>query len=159
MSKLVCTFLGQQERQSTVTITCDLSYGPCQQQPLTTAYGTISSPRTVMVNIDQPIIQPLREYCYTANVSNGTFTILIRGLMRLSMSAEHRTDKEQGIIIGGVLVGLFAAINIVLLVVILIIVTYFMWRKLRSGRTINNSHNNIMHAHHRGILNPFYKGL
>ena len=74
-NKIVCTFLSQQESRS--TISCDVAYGPCQQQPTMIAQGTISSPNTM--NIDLPVIPQTSDYCYAVNASNGTFTVIIEG--------------------------------------------------------------------------------
>ena len=69
-NKIVCTFLDQREGQG--TISCDIAYGPCQQQPNMIARGKITSPNTVDTDLSIN-----SEYCYVVTASNGTFAILI----------------------------------------------------------------------------------
>lgn len=82
-NKIVCTFLDQQEGQG--TISCDIAYGPCQQQPSMPVItrGNISSPNTVDIEL---IVNP--EYCYVVNASSRTFTILIDLYYGLIFSSE-----------------------------------------------------------------------
>ena len=57
-------------------MSCDVAYGPCQQEPLEIVRGTI----TATANIVNIAIDPqTSEYCYVVNASNGTFTVLIEG--------------------------------------------------------------------------------
>ena len=77
-NKIVCTFLSEQESQS--TLSCDVAYGPCQQQPTMIAQGTVSLPNTVNIDLISAISQT-SDYCYAVNASNGTFTVLIEGLI------------------------------------------------------------------------------
>lgn len=73
-NKILCTFLDHQRGQSAVS--CDVAYGPCQQEPTEIAWGTI----TATANIVNIAIDPqTSEYCYVVNASNGTFTVLIEG--------------------------------------------------------------------------------
>ena len=67
-------------------MSCDVAYGPCicEQPPTMTAQGTLSSPNTV--RIDLPNIPQTSEYCYVVNASNGTFSVLIKGLRTPSES-------------------------------------------------------------------------
>ena len=71
-NNILCSFLDQQEGQST----CNVTYGPCQQVPTEIARGTTSN-----IAIDPQI---LSEYCYMINASNGTFTVLIEGQIMTS---------------------------------------------------------------------------
>ena len=77
----MCTFLDQQKGQSTVS--CDVAYGPCQRQPTAIAQGTVTAESNI-VNIE--ISPETSEYCYVVNASNGTFTVLIEGLVVTSTS-------------------------------------------------------------------------
>ena len=72
-NRITCTFLGQQAGQG--TISCDVAYGPCQQQPTTIARGKITASDVVNIAINPQT----SEYCYVVNASNGTFTVLIVG--------------------------------------------------------------------------------
>ena len=81
-NKIVCTFLSQQESQS--TLSCDVAYGPCQQQPTMIARGTISSTNNIMDVVLIPEIPQTSDYCYVVNASNGNFTIVIEGLIESS---------------------------------------------------------------------------
>ena len=57
-------------------MSCDVAYGPCQQEPTEIARGTL----TATSNIVNIAIDPqTSEYCYVVNASNGTFTVLIEG--------------------------------------------------------------------------------
>ena len=70
-NRILCTFLAQQSGQNTMS--CDVAYGPCQQEP------------TVIANIVNIAIDPQKsEYCYVINASNGTFTVLIEGQITTS---------------------------------------------------------------------------
>ena len=83
MNKLVCTFLGQNDETSMVS--CSVVYGPygCEQQTsMTTQLQGTSSSNTV--SIDILTIQEASEYCYVVNASNGTFSVLIKGLLTIS---------------------------------------------------------------------------
>ena len=72
--QILCSFLAQQRDQSTMS--CDIAYGPCQQEPTEISRGTI----TATANIVNITIDPqTSEYCYVINASNGTFTVLIDG--------------------------------------------------------------------------------
>ena len=74
INQILCAFLGQQGGQSTMS--CNVAYGPCQQEPTEIARGTI----TATANIVNIAIDPqTSEYCYVVNASNGTFTVLIEG--------------------------------------------------------------------------------
>ena len=62
-------------------MSCDVAYGPCQQEPTEIARGTI----TTTTNIVNIVIDPqTSEYCYVVNASNGTFTVLIEGQIMIS---------------------------------------------------------------------------
>ena len=62
-------------------MSCDVAYGPCQQEQTEIARGTISTTAST-VNI---AIDPLTsEYCYVVKASNGTFTVLIEGQITTS---------------------------------------------------------------------------
>ena len=70
-------------------MSCDLAYGPCQQEPTEIARGTI----TATANVVNIAIDPqTSEYCYVVNASNKTFTILIEGQIMIS-SGEFSYEK------------------------------------------------------------------
>ena len=51
-------------------MSCDVAYGPCQQEPTEIAQGTLTATQT--------------SECYVVNASNGTFTVLIEGQITTS---------------------------------------------------------------------------
>ena len=73
--KIMCTFLDQQGQS---TVSCDVAYGPCQRQPTAISRGTLAAESNT-VNIE--INPDTSEYCYVVNATNGTFTVLIEGLV------------------------------------------------------------------------------
>ena len=74
-NKILCTFLDQQIRDQS-TMSCDVTYGPCQQELTEISRGKITATANT-VNI--AIYPQTSEYCYMVNASNGTFTVLIEG--------------------------------------------------------------------------------
>ena len=73
-NRILCTFLDQQRGQNTMS--CDVTYGPCRQEPTEIARGTIT---TTANTVNIAINPQTSEYCYVVNASNGTFTVLIEG--------------------------------------------------------------------------------
>ena len=88
-NKILCTFLDQQGSQGTVS--CDVAYGPCQQQPNTSARGTITAPNIVNIAINPQT----SEYCYVVNASNGTFTVIIEGMITTSTGEQISNNALQ----------------------------------------------------------------
>ena len=81
MNKLICTFLSQQESQS--TLSCDVAYGLCEQQPTMIARGTISSTNVMDIYLI-PDLSQTNDYCYVVNASNGTLSIIVEGMIESS---------------------------------------------------------------------------
>ena len=77
-TRIVCTFLGLHQNQGANSLMCGISYGPCQQTPMT-SQGDVGSPNTV--NIELPASMSSGTYCYTINASNGTYTVLVEGII------------------------------------------------------------------------------
>ena len=66
-------------------MSCDIAYGPCQQEPTESARGTLNTTSNIVsISIDPQT----SEYCYVINASNGTFTVLIEGQIIMTSSGE-----------------------------------------------------------------------
>ena len=79
MSKVICTFLDQQNNHTEKSLTCAITYGPCPMSVNQSVNGIPSSPNTVI--IDLPPDHQSSERCYTIIASNNTFTVAMQGKM------------------------------------------------------------------------------
>jgi hypothetical protein len=90
-NNILCTFLDEQGGHDQTAMSCDVAYGPCQQQPIEIARGTITATSNV-VNI--AINPQTSEYCYVVNASNGTFTVLVEGKIMASIGKFMRVIEQ-----------------------------------------------------------------
>jgi hypothetical protein len=80
-NNILCTFLDEQGDHDQTAMSCDVAYGPCQQEPTEIARGAVTTTSNV-VNIE--INPQTSEYCYVVNASNGTFIVLVEGQIMTS---------------------------------------------------------------------------
>ena len=85
-NRLQCTFL-QFNTSSPGSYTCTIKYGHCELEPITVeGYTMANSPSTVRIDLQVGL---QNSDCYIITGSNGTLTVLIKGVLYTVATSMH----------------------------------------------------------------------
>ena len=89
-NRVLCTFLDQRDSSSTRSYICKIKYGHCESMTTDSEGYTVANlSRTVRIDLPSD----LQDFdCYTITGSNGTFTVLLKGLFRKCHNFLASTD-------------------------------------------------------------------